>query len=254
MINLPVLEVKNLTIGYGDTVVLDKINFSVENGEVFIIMGGSGCGKSTLLKNIIGLIPPFCGDILINGKSIITVSKKEKQCILRDIGVTFQAGALFGSLSLGENISLLLEEYTDLNVSERKDVIHEKLRLVGLEEFVDFMPAEISGGMRKRAGLARAMSLDPKLLFFDEPSAGLDPISSAGLDRLILKLVKETGSTVVVVTHELDSIFTIADRAIVLNKKRKGIVASDNPHVLYKKTQNEWVKKFLARDGLGRQI
>ncbi|MCP4179164.1 MAG: ATP-binding cassette domain-containing protein [bacterium] len=254
MNNLPILEVKDLSIGYGNTIVLEKINFSVSQGEIFIIMGGSGCGKSTLLKNIIGLIPPFSGDVLIEGNSILNASKENKQLILRNIGVTFQDGALFGSLSLGENISLLLEEYTDLTLPERKDVIHEKLRLVGLEEFADFMPSEISGGMRKRAGLARAMALNPKLLFFDEPSAGLDPISSAELDRLILKLGKETGATVIVVTHELDSIFTIADRVIVLDTVSKGIIASDNPHVLHKNTKNEWLKKFLTRDGLGRQI
>jgi phospholipid/cholesterol/gamma-HCH transport system ATP-binding protein len=250
----PALEIKDLSIGYGNTVILEKINFSVDYGEIFVIMGGSGCGKSTLLKNIIGLIHPFSGDILIEGKSIVSASQKEKQSILRDIGVTFQNGALFGASSLGENISLLLEEYTDLTASERKDVIHEKLKLVGLEDFVDFMPSEISGGMKKRAGLARAMALNPKILFFDEPSAGLDPISSAELDRLIIKLGKETGSTVIIVTHELDSIFTVADRVIVLDKVTKGIVASDNPHVLHKETQNEWVKRFLTRDGLGRQI
>jgi len=248
-----VVQVDNLSIGYKERTVLKNLNFSVEEGEVFIIMGGSGCGKSSLLKNIIGLYQPFEGDILIHGKSMVKAKLKGKKELMRSFGVTYQDGALFGTLTLGENVLLLLDEYTNLNNEEKEKIVMEKLSLVGLAEFAHYMPYEISGGMRKRAGLARAMALDPKLLFFDEPSAGLDPISSAELDRLILNLGKKTGATIVVVTHELDSIFAIGDNVIVLDKETKGIVASGNPYDLKEHSKNEWVKRFLARDGLSRK-
>ena len=228
------VEVENLSIGYGQRTVLKDLDFSVNHGEIFVIMGGSGCGKSSLLKNIIGLYKPFSGDILINGSNIVTASLKEKKRLMRSFGVTYQDGALFSTLSLGENVLLLLDEYTNLNSKEKEDIVIEKLSMVGLKDFAHYMPHEISGGMRKKAGLARAMALDPKLLFFDEPSAGLDPISSAELDRLILKLGKQTGATIVIVTHELDSIFAIGDNVIVLDKEKKGIVASGNPYELKK--------------------
>ncbi len=249
-----VVEIKDLTIGYAGRTVLENLNFSIKAGEIFIIMGGSGCGKSSLLKNIIGLYKPFNGDILINGESIVSAKLKLKKQIMRSFGVTYQDGALFSTLTLGENIMLLLDEYTKLSKKEKEKIVIEKLSLVGLEDFSHYMPHEISGGMRKRAGLARAMALEPKLLFFDEPSAGLDPISSAELDRLILNLGKKTGASIVVVTHELDSIFAIADKVIVLDKKVKGIVAKGNPYDLKEHCKNEWVKRFLDRDGLTRQL
>lgn len=248
-----VIEVKDLTIGYGDMTVLENLNFSIRKKEIFIILGGSGCGKSTLLKHIIGLYQPFHGDIIIEDRSIVRADPERKREIMKNFGVLYQSGALFGSLTLEENVSLPLEEYTNYSTEKRKEIIREKLALVDLDGFQDYLPSEISGGMKKRAGLARAMALDTHLLFFDEPSAGLDPISSAQLDRLILDLRNKLETTMVIVTHELDSIFTIADRAIMLDKKSKGIIAVGNPKELKKESENPWVKQFLNRDGLKRE-
>lgn len=244
------IEVRDVTIGYGTNIVQKNLSFTVEKGEIFIILGGSGCGKSTLLKHLIGLYPPMSGDILIDGKSIVKAQGKDKRDIMKDFGVLYQSGALFGSLTLAENVALPLEEYTNKTPAQIKEVVDEKLRLVNLDGFQSYLPSEISGGMKKRAGLARAMALDTDLLFFDEPSAGLDPISSAQLDELILELRKKFQNTMVIVTHELDSIYTIADRVIILDKETKSIIESGNPRELRETSRSAWVRNFLNRNNM----
>ncbi len=242
------IEVRDLTIGYDDFVVLEKLNFNIYEKEIFIILGGSGCGKSTILKHMIGLYPPLNGDILINGSSIVCADEAEKKRISRMFGVLYQSGALFSSMTLEENIALPLREFTPLSNEMISSMARLKLELVGLEGFEEFSPAEISGGMKKRAGLARALALNPKILFFDEPSAGLDPISSAELDQLIIELRDTLGCTMVIVTHELDSIFTVGDRAIVIDKSIKGIIEQGNPKEMRRNSSNGWVRKFLTRN------
>jgi phospholipid/cholesterol/gamma-HCH transport system ATP-binding protein len=241
------IEVKDLTIGYGDFIVLENLNFSVGKGEIFAILGGSGCGKSTILKHIVGLHKPVAGDILVNGRSMVKATEKERAKLMLEFGVLYQSSALFSSLTLEENVALPLEEFTNLPPELISALAKIKLGLVTLNGFEDFSPAEISGGMKKRAGLARALALDPEILFFDEPSAGLDPISSAELDRLILNIRDTLGTTMVIVTHELDSIFSVADHVIILDKEIKGIIEEGNPLELRKNTKNPWVKDFLTR-------
>lgn len=248
-----VIEVGDLTIGYDETVVLDNLNFEIKKSEIFIILGGSGCGKTTLLKHLIGLNIPWEGDIKINGESIVDAEGEEKRKLMRSFGVLYQSGALFGSLSVKDNIALPLEEYTPLPPEMIEAVVEDKLTLVGLEGFGDYMPAALSGGMKKRAGLARAMALNPKILFFDEPSAGLDPVSAAQLDRLILNIRDELGTTMVIVTHELDSIYAVADRVIMLDKNKRGISAIGTLKELMKDQDDPWIHEFLTRSGMARK-
>ena len=250
--NENIIEVSGVTAGYGNKVVLKDIDFSVKCGEIFVIMGGSGCGKSTLLKHLIGLYRPFAGNISIFGQDIVTVSAAERKKMMQRFGVTYQDGALFGSMTLAENIALPLEEYTDNSPAEIAQIVSEKLNQVELGKFGDYFPAEISGGMRKRAGLARAMALSPALLFFDEPSAGLDPISSADLDSLMLALQRKMNTTLVIVSHELDSIYTIADRVIILNAAEQGIVAVGDPRELRENSHDSWVRQLLTRKSMQR--
>lgn len=248
--NTPALEVKDLVIGYGDRIVLQDLNFSVRRGEIFAIMGGSGCGKSTLLKHIIGIYPVKSGTVKIFDRTFDRDHTPELSEVARLFGVTYQGGALLGSMTLAQNVALVLEEHTGLSGKEIREVVMEKLSQVDLEQFADFYPSQISGGMKKRAGLARALALDPPLLFFDEPSAGLDPISSAELDRLIMRLRDEYKRTVVIVTHELDSIFTIADNVIMLDKNTRTIIERGDPRRMKTQSENPWVREFLNRSGL----
>ncbi len=249
----PIIEVSNFTAAYDDNVVIDDISFQVYPGEVFVILGGSGCGKSTLLKHLIGLYKPATGRILIEGRDIATATGRKRKDILRRLGVMYQSGALFGSMTLIQNVMLPMKEFTDLPARAMELIARMKLGLVDLAGFETFLDSEISGGMRKRAAIARAMALDPPILCLDEPSAGLDPITSASLDELIRRLARSLGVTFIIVTHELASIYSIADRVIMLDKRVKKIVADGNPHELRDHSDNPWVRQFFRRETSGEE-
>ena len=241
------IDVKDLTVGYGDYVLLHDANYQVNKGDIFIIMGGSGCGKSSMLRILTGLLPPLKGQVIISGVDIASAPVKEVQKIREKSGILYQSGALFSSMTLAENIMLPLQQYSDYSPATMRELAALKLALVGLKGFDDFYPSEISGGMKKRAGLARALALDPQIVYFDEPSAGLDPISSRNLDDLIIELNRSLGTTIVVVTHELASIFAIGNNSIFLDAATKTIMARGDPKELLKNPPNQAVYEFLTR-------
>ncbi len=242
-----ILVVEKLQLAYSDYLVLEDISFSAKRGECLVVMGASGCGKSTLLKSMIGLLPPNDGKIFLDKVDLWSVESNKRNFILKKYGVLFQGGALWGSMNLVENVALPLQMYTNLNETEIEDLARYKLNLVGLSGYGDFYPSQLSGGMKKRAGLARAMALDPSILFLDEPSAGLDPINSHRLDNLINELKASLGITFVVVTHELSSIFDIADNAIFLDGHSKTLLDIGSPSDLKENSDHERVRSFLHR-------
>jgi phospholipid/cholesterol/gamma-HCH transport system ATP-binding protein len=246
------IEVSQLSVRYGDNLILDQIDFEVGKGEVFVILGGSGCGKTTLLRHMIGLEYPRQGKVMLQGHNIHSPQAKQRQAALQSIGVMFQSGALFGSLSLSENIAVPLQESTTLSAAMREKIALAKLKMVGLNGFAHRLPFHLSGGMQKRAAIARAMALDPAIIFLDEPSAGLDPITSRELDQLIIELSRSLNITFVVVTHELRSIEAIADRAIILNNKK--ILAQGTVTELKQRTENTFIKQFFFQSkGINKQ-
>jgi phospholipid/cholesterol/gamma-HCH transport system ATP-binding protein len=245
------VTVRDLDMAYGSFVIQRNLSFTINRGDIFIIMGGSGCGKSTLLKHLVGLKAPARGTVLVGDQDLWATSPEEQERMMRRFGILYQSGALWSSMTLAENIMLPLGQFTDLKPAEIREVASLKLALVGLAGFEDFYPSEISGGMKKRAGLARAMALDPEILFFDEPSAGLDPISSAMLDDLILELRDSLGATVAVVTHELASIFAIGNNSVFLDPDTKTMIAQGDPKQLRDHCPDPKVRNFLLRGELG---
>ncbi len=245
------IKVDNLTIAYGDFVLMKNVSFEVNKGDIFIIMGSSGGGKSSLLRALTGLVPPAKGDIWIDGIDFTKASPLDRDEIMQRCGILYQSGALFSSMTLAENVALPLQQYTDYSEKLINELVSLKLALVGLSGFEEFYPSEISGGMKKRAGLARALALDPEIVYFDEPSAGLDPISSKLLDDLIIDINRSLGTTIVVVTHELSSIFAIGTNSIFLDAETKGILGRGDPKELLKNPPNEKLLSFLTRGEKG---
>ena len=243
----PVIKVEGLTVRYGDNTILENVNFEVQTGEIFVIMGGSGCGKSTLLRNIIGIETPTEGRIWINGTDTALLDDLELRKLHLGIGMLFQSSALFGSMTIGENVALPLTEFTTLPAKDIELIVKMKLGMVELAGYDNHYPSELSGGMKKRAGIARAMALDPAMLFLDEPSAGLDPVTSAELDVLIKKLNEGIGTTMVIVTHELKTIFNISHRVIMLDRDARGIIAEGDPRKLRESSDNPKVRGFFSR-------
>ena len=246
------IVVRDMDLAYGSFVLIRDLDFTIRRGDIFVIMGGSGCGKSTLMRQMIGLKRPARGQVLYDGVSFWDAPPEERDQLMHRFGVLYQSGALWSSMTLAENIALPLGEYTGLSASEIREIVSLKLALVGLAGFEDYYPSEISGGMRKRAGLARAMALDPEVLFFDEPSAGLDPISSRRLDDLIVELRDSLGGTVVMVTHELPSIFATANNSVFLDPETKSQLATGDPHQLLADPPDPKVEFFLTRGGSDR--
>lgn len=249
----PAIQVKGLACGYEEVPLLENLEFEVKRGEVFFIIGGSGCGKSTLLRHLIGLREPMAGEVRFFGQTFNAADLTRQREMLKNFGVLYQGGALWSSLTLHQNVALPLEEYTYLNARERAEVVALKLAQVGLSGYENFYPSEISGGMKKRAGLARALVLDPEIVFFDEPSAGLDPLTSRKLDELILEIRETLGTTCVVVSHELASIFSIGDRVVMLDKGARGIIATGCPRGLVETSEDPRVKDFLTRGGESKE-
>ncbi|UCD34190.1 MAG: ATP-binding cassette domain-containing protein [Nitrospiraceae bacterium] len=243
----PHIAVQDLTMAFGSFVVQRDLTFTINKGDIFVIMGGSGCGKSTLLRHMVGLQRPAQGRVLYDGKSFWDADAEEQEGLKRRFGILYQSGALWSSMTLAENVALPLEEYTGLTRDQIREMVSLKLSLVGLAGFEDYYPSEISGGMKKRAGLARAMALDPDILFFDEPSAGLDPISAHLLDTLILELRESLGSTVIIVTHELASIFAIGNNSVFLDPETKTMIAAGDPKKLLADSRDPKVRNFLTR-------
>ncbi len=241
------IVVKDLTMAYGDNVIQHDLSFEVMRGDVFVIMGGSGCGKSSLLRHMIGIHRPAKGKVFYDGLSYWDAEEDQQRDLMRNIGVLYQAGALWSSMTLAENVAIPLQEYTDLDASSINELVSLKLSLVGLGGFEEYYPSEISGGMKKRAGLARAIALDPEILFFDEPSAGLDPISAKLLDDLILELRDSMGATVIIVTHELASIFAIGNNSVFLDPDTKTMIEAGDPKTLRDSSPNAKVRSFLRR-------
>jgi phospholipid/cholesterol/gamma-HCH transport system ATP-binding protein len=246
------IDVRDITIAYGDFLIQRDLTFTVRRGEIFIIMGGSGCGKTTVMRSLSGLKEPSKGQVFLNGVSLWEVEQREREALARKLGIVYQQGALWSSMTLAENVSLPLGEYTDLSAKDIRDLVSLKLALVGLAGFEDYYPSEISGGMRKRAGVARALALDPELLFFDEPSAGLDPVTSSLLDDLIAQLRDSLGTTMIMVTHELPSIFAIGDDSVFLDAQTKTMIAGGDPKRLLRECEDPRVQAFLTRGGKER--